>query len=234
VQTEKKQRRPLDELELKTFGESSSVERIKLESGYIGVDRNATGHVAVIAVNNKIVKLGKNAYHTHKKYQHIRKNAQKNKHFKFVKKLKNKESRIVKDINHKISKKIVNIAAENNYAIKLEKLTGIRKKKQSKILNNIKSNWAFYQLEQFIEYKAKLLGVKVLYVDPAYTSQTCSRCGLIGNRNKKSFKCSCGHNDHADANASFNIAKASIIHDRSIIDRDIIESKTDIAEVEII
>jgi DNA-binding XRE family transcriptional regulator len=34
VQTEKKQRRPLDELELKTFGESSSVERIKLESGY--------------------------------------------------------------------------------------------------------------------------------------------------------------------------------------------------------
>ena len=34
VQTEKKQRRPLNELELKTFGESSSVERIKLESGY--------------------------------------------------------------------------------------------------------------------------------------------------------------------------------------------------------
>ena len=206
---------------------------IQEEVGYIGIDRNATGHIAVASIDNKIIKLGKQAPHINRKYKKIRAKAQKNKAFKFIKKLKNKESRKIKDINHKISRKIVNLAKENNYAIKLEKLTGIRKKKQGRKLNSIKSNWSFYQLEKFIEYKAKLLGIKVFYVDPAYTSQICSKCGLIGTRDKKVFSCICGHKDHADANASFNIAKVSIMQDRSTIDRDVVESKSDIAQMEI-
>ncbi len=212
------------------------LDKQKIESkGFVGVDRNATGHIAVCAIDNKILKLGKQAYHIHEKYKNIRKTAQKKKKFKFLKKLKNKESRIIRDINHKVSRKIVNLAKEKEYGIKLENLKGINKNKKSqgKKLNSIKSNWSFYQLEQFIVYKAKLLGVEVLKINPCYTSQRCSRCGLLGTREKKSFKClSCGHADHSDANASFNIAKAPKMNERSTIDRDMVEGYVDLTQVE--
>ncbi|MBN1134744.1 MAG: transposase [Methanosarcinaceae archaeon] len=49
-----------------------------------------------------------------------------------------------------------------------------------------------------IGYKSNLPGVPIAYIDPKYTSQTCSRCGHIGNRDGKIFECpDCGHVDHA-------------------------------------
>jgi len=199
--------------------------------GFIGIDLNATGHIAVCSIDSKILKLGKKAHHTHEKYKSIRKTAQKQLKYNFIRKLKNRESRITKDLNHKISRKVVNLAKENNYGIKLEKLTGIRRKKQGKRLNAIKSNWSFYQLQKFIEYKAKLLGLTVNYIDPRFTSQKCSRCGLIGLRESKKFMClSCRHVDHADANAAFNIAQ-SLTLGQLAVDRDAVNSQTDMAEV---
>lgn len=202
------------------------------ECNYIGIDLNATGHIAVASIDGKILKMGKEAPHIRRVYQSIRKQAQKNGAYKFVKKLKNRESRKVKEINHRISRKIVDIAKQKNYAIKMEKLEGIRKKRQGKKVNGIKSNWSFYQIQQFVEYKAKLLGVPVFYIAPAYTSQKCSRCGLIGDRQKKVFKCKCGHNDHADANAAFNIGKSSIMCGNFLQERDCRKSTTDSAQAE--
>jgi putative transposase len=203
-------------------------------SNFIGIDRNATGHIAVCSMGSKIIKLGKEAPHINRKYKKMRAKAQKKKVFSFLKKVKNKEARKTKDINHKISKHIVTLAKDNNYDIKLEDLGGIRKKNKGKKLNGIISNWSFYQLQTFIEYKAKLYGVRVFYVDPAYTSQTCSKCGLIGTREKKVFQCQhCKHKDHADANASFCIAQAPIVikktksmKHRSTTDSDVVESQT--------
>ena len=196
---------------------------------YIGVDRNTTGHIAVLAnlETGKTWKLGKKGQHIHKKYMSIRKSLQSHSKFKKLKQVKDRESRVERDLNHKISHKIIEVALANHCGIKLEYLKGIRNNKEhSKSFNYSLNSWSFYQLQQFIEYKAKLQGVGVVYVKPAYTSKTCSRCGNLGNRNGKSFKCSCGNVEDADVNAAFNIARSQGIP-QSIIDRDMMEGSTD-------
>jgi putative transposase len=189
-----------------------------IPQSFIGVDRNTTGHVAVTANpdTGKIQKFGKSALHIHHKYSAIRKRLQREAKFRELKKVKDRESRIVKDLNHKISRKIVDMAKEQHAALVFEDLNGIRKtRKQHRSFKYALHSWSFYQLQTFVEYKAKLLGVPVLYIDPAYTSQDCSRCGARGQRIGKDFKCPvCGHADHADVNAAFNIA----LRQKSVVD----------------
>lgn len=163
----------------------------------------------------------------------MRKNLQKNGKYRKVKETRNRENRIVKDVNHKVSKKIVQEAKQDGMGIKLEYLQGIRNAKSGRNFRYSLNSWSFYQLEQMIEYKARLLGIPVVYVDPYHTSKECSRCGQIGNRSGKSFKCQCGHVDHADANASFNIALRPAFEegrDRLYVDRDTYKGNTDIPE----
>lgn len=187
-------------------------EQIKTKKA-IGVDLNTTGHCAVIGIpeTGKVKKLGKKAHHIHKKYKAIRRSLQKQGQYKKVKEIKDRESRIVRDLNHKISKEIVETAKEEKAGINLEDLTGIRNnKKQAKSFKYSLNSWSYYQLGMFISYKAKLAGIPVTYINPAYTSQACSVCGKLGERNKKSFKCpNCGHVENADVNASFNIGVLS-------------------------
>ena len=198
--------------------------------GFIGVDLNTTGHIAVVGNpdSGKVHKLGKGALHIHNKYKSIRKKSQKNGRFGILKRIRDREQRKMRDLNHKISKKIVETAKENQYGIKLEKLEGIRKnRKHRKPFNFALNSWSFYQLQQFIEYKAKLCGIPVAYMEPKYTSQECSRCRNIGTRQGKEFVCqSCGHFDNADVNASFNIAKREGICQFST-DRDVLKGSTD-------
>lgn len=198
---------------------------------YIGVDLNATGHAAVVGnpQTGKIWKLGKQCQHVHKKYKNIRRSLQKQGKYGMVKRIKDRESRIVRDLNHKMSRKIVEIAKSSGCGIKMEDLEGIRKTtKQAKSFRYSLNSWSFYQLRQFVEYKAKLQGITVAYIEPAYTSKTCSRCGHIGNRNGKSFKCpTCGYVENADVNASFNIAMRQIGVTQSDIERDMSEGSTD-------
>jgi putative transposase len=199
--------------------------------GYIGVDRNTTGHIAVAGnpSTGKVLKLGKKAEHVHKKYKNIRRSLQKKGKYSMVKKIKNRERRILRDLNHKISRKLVDTADKNKSGIKLEDIKQIRKNVKSRRGFRYSLNsWSYYQLEQMIKYKAKLLGIPVSYVESAYTSQNCSRCGHLGNRNGKQFKCPyCGHVDHADSNASFNIALRHVKDGQLNVDRDAFKGSTD-------
>ena len=200
---------------------------------YLGIDRNTTCHIAVVAnpVNGKILKLGKKADYVHRKYKNVRRNLQKKGKYGKVKRTKKREGNIEKDLNHKISKRIVQEAKKNEMGIKLEYLQGLRNARSGRNFRYSLNSWSFYQLERMIEYKARLLGIPVVYVDPYHTSKECSRCGQIGNRSGKGFECpSCGHVDHADANASFNIALHPVFEEgigRLHVDRDACKGNTD-------
>ncbi len=136
---------------------------------------------------------------------------------KHLKKISGKERRFKKDTNHCISKEIVQTAKDTNRAIALEDLSGIRENVTvSKAVRESIGKWAFRELRNFIEYKAKLLGVPVVLVDPQNTSRACSVCGYIDKKNRKnqaSFVClECGHTENADFNAAKNIAFRAVVN----------------------
>ena len=129
---------------------------------------------------------------------------------KHLSKIDRKESDFKKNENHRISKELVSQAKGTGRGIALEELTYIpRLRAVNKAQRDGSSKWAFRQLRSFIEYKAKLFGVPLILVNPAYTSQKCSICGFVDENNRtsqSSFVClRCGHSEHADLNASKNI-----------------------------
>ena len=132
-------------------------------------------------------------------------------------KQRRRQSRFVKHTNHVISKALVQTALVSSKAIAMELLQGIRwRVSASKEMRWLLGNWAFDQLQKFVAYKAQAVGIPVVFVDPAYTSRTCSRCGFCDKQNRKSqsrFHClSCGLDINADFNASLNIeARGSLV-----------------------
>lgn len=126
-----------------------------------------------------------------------------------VKRLSGRERKHASQINHCISRRIVDKARAAGRAIILEDLTGIRgRTKVRKPGRYRQQSWSFFQLRQFIAYKAAGAGVPLVLIDPAYTSQTCHLCGERGQRNGLVFSCT-NHGDHdADVNAAKWIAVA--------------------------
>ncbi len=121
-----------------------------------------------------------------------------------TKRTKAREARFRKHENHCIAKKIVETAKGTGRGIGLENLEGIRDRVSARggEQRNRLSGWAFFQLREFVEYKAAMAGVPVVAVDPRNTSRTCPECGHCEKTNRKSqpeFECrACGHRSHAD------------------------------------
>lgn len=190
---------------------------------WIGVDLNTTGHCAVVGnpQTGKVIKLGKKAAHIRSKARATRRRLQKAGKLRRLKAHRNKEQRRIRDLDHKISKAIVDEAVRSGSGIRMEDLSGIRKTtKQAKSFKGALHNWSFFQLQLFVAYKSQLAGVPVEKIDPSYTSQADSRTGLLGTRTGKRFVSPTGRVENADANASFNIALASLDVSRLRADRD--------------
>jgi len=69
------------------------------------------------------------------------------------------------------------------------------------------SNAGWGMLDGFIEYKAQKAGKTFIKVNPAYTSQRCSNCGAIVQKDLsvRVHKCKCGLEIDRDVNAAINI-----------------------------
>ncbi|AMQ66712.1 transposase [Bacillus phage Mgbh1] len=134
-----------------------------------------------------------------------------------LEKLRDKVANFRRTKNHHYSKYIVEMAAKHGCGtIQMEDLSGINKR------DKFLANWSYYELQSFVKYKAKERGIKVVLVDPNYTSQRCSCCGYIAEGNRKTqetFKCViCGYKTNADFNAARNIAEPRI---KALIDAEL-------------
>ncbi|CAM4013098.1 transposase [Paenibacillus alkaliterrae] len=161
---------------------------------------------------------GRQNKYMRRKYQSRRRKLGKLGKLSAIRKQQNKEHRYIKDQNHKISRKIVNMAIQEQVSvIKLEKLTSIRQttrtsRKNAKNLHN----WSFYQLQTFISYKAAWAGILVIEVNPAYTSQTCPDCARRNKARDRRYQCSCGYHGHRDRIGAINIIRQSVADGQSL------------------
>ena len=133
-----------------------------------------------------------------------------------IKSIGSRENRWMNDINHSITKALVERYGANTLFV-LEDLTGVRNSTEKVNINNryVSVSWAFYQFRQMLEYKATMNKSLVIAVNPKYTSQMCPKCGHIekANRDKKKhiFCCkNCNYQSNDDRIGAMNLWRKGI------------------------
>ena len=131
---------------------------LKSDGNVMGIDLGVKCPAVSYCSDGKIKFYGngrKNKY-MRRHYAYLRKKLQSSKKMKAVKRINDKEQRIMRDIDHKISHDIVKEAAAHNVkVIKLERLQNISSVTRTSRKNNRSLHtWSFYRLAQFIGYKA--------------------------------------------------------------------------------
>lgn len=185
----------------------------------MGVDLGLKVPAVAVTDDEKVRFFGngrKNKYKK-RKFHSERKELGKKKKLNAIKSLKDKEQRWMRDQDHKVSRSIVNFAKENKISvIHLERLANIRQTTRTSRKNEKNLHtWSFYRLSQLIEYKANLEGIKVEYVNPAYTSQICPKCSDKNKAQDRKYKCKCGFEKHRDLVGAMNIRYAPVIDGKS-------------------
>lgn len=171
--------------------------------------------------------FGNGRYHRQmrRRFYSRRKQLQKARKTRALRKSQGKEARWMKNINHQLSRQIVTHAQEQGVGtINIESLAGIRtgttrtsRGASARTNNRMKSSWSFYQLTLFITYKAERLGIKVEQVDPAYTSQECPACGARNKAQDRTYLCAeCGWHGHRDSVGAINISRRAGLSDKRI------------------
>jgi putative transposase len=127
--------------------------------------------------------------------------------------LSGRENRFVLDRLHTISRRIVDESRAHDCSyIAVERLTHIRERmwNGNDQIRRQMHQWAFRELQEMLSYKAAEYGIQVEEIPPAFTSQTCSKCGHQSSTNRNDetgwFECNeCGYELDGDYNATKNI-----------------------------
>jgi len=181
---------------------------------YLGIKVPAVAHIG--GTGTRFFGNGRSQRYMRRRFYARRKTLQQAKKRRAIRKSKGKESRWMKNINHQLSRHIVNHAhAQGVGTIKIETLHGIRKgttrtSRGAKVRKNnrMTNSWSFYQLSMFITYKAERQGISVEQVDPAYTSQDCPACRARNTAQDRTYVCSeCGWRGHRDTVGAINISR---------------------------
>jgi len=205
------------------------IEDVQPAGTFVGIDRGINN--LAVSSNNQFFGGGE-VKRVVRRYQRLRKRLQRtgSKSAKrHLRELSRKERRFRADVNHQISKEIIDKLNPGD-TIVLEDLTGIRNKRLRKEQRTLLNNWSFFQLEQFLIYKGAAKGINIVYIDARYTSQRCSKCGYICRSNRKSqanFCCKqCGFRLNADLNGSRNIVLKHLdsqgLSDRAVVNQPIV------------
>jgi len=96
-----------------------------------------------------------------------------------------------------------------------EKLKDVKKKSRGKIhkkFNNKLQRWSYAKVLLKLSRLTDERRVLLTAVNPAYTSQKCSVCGVIrkGNRKNETYRCTCGLKIDADLNAAINLSHMGV------------------------
>lgn len=132
-----------------------------------------------------------------------------------LKRIRQKESRYQRWLNHNISRALVSKALVEQKALAIEDLKGIRDRVTVRRAQRYeRMSWAFNQLRQFIAYKCEQSGIPLIVVDPRNTSRTCIACGHCAKENRRSqseFLCvECGFQANADYVGASNIRRKGL------------------------
>jgi putative transposase len=123
------------------------------------------------------------------------------------------EWRRIREIYYKVAKEVIGKAREvGATVIVMEDLKRLNEEdKGSRELNGRIHRWSYRRFQQILEYQAKLHGLNVKYVEPAYTSSICPICGdelKESSNGRRLRKCQrCGLEEDRDAIAVRNLTR---------------------------
>jgi putative transposase len=125
--------------------------------------------------------------------------------------MKAKHARVLRDLEHKISRAIVEVAAERQAGTIVlgdvrDVADGVDLSKQT---NQKISGWSHGKIRTYVEYKAQAEGIRLMLQDEHYTSQTCPQCGHRYKPRGRVYTCGqCGFSGHRDVVGQINILSA--------------------------